>query len=197
MAILSAMINILSCYSPEVLEQDSDAGFENAAARLISKVRTIAAASYKASVGERMIYPRPDYSYCENFLHMMFSQPNDPYVMDADVVQALNLILLLHADHEQKLLDLDRPHGRQQRGRTSVRKLRRGGLCPLGAAARRGERRGASNQLQTDSRSPALTSPITSTTSRRTRASSSASATACTKTTTPAPASSRSPPTPC
>jgi citrate synthase len=100
MAILSAMINSLSSHEPQG-EITDDAGVEQAAARLMSRVRTIAAASYKASVGEPLIYPRPDYKYCENFLHMMFSQPFRDHVPTADAARTLNLFLLLQADHEQ------------------------------------------------------------------------------------------------
>jgi citrate synthase len=101
MAILSAMINAVSCYHPSIMEMESEATFELAAARLLAKVRTIAAAAYKTSIGERIMYPRPDMTYCANFLHMMFSRPYDEIVPDEDLVKALNVILILHADHEQ------------------------------------------------------------------------------------------------
>ena len=100
MAILSAMINALSSHEPQG-EITDDAGVEQAAAHLISKIRTIAAVSYKASMGEPLMYPRYDYEYCENFLHMMFSLPFKEYVPTPEVTRALNLFLLLHADHEQ------------------------------------------------------------------------------------------------
>jgi len=83
------------------LQPEDDARFMDSAARLMSKVRTIAAASYKKSVGQPMNYPRPDLPYVSNFLHMMFSRPNKPYEPDPDAVRALDLILTLHADHEQ------------------------------------------------------------------------------------------------
>ena len=101
MAILSAMINACSCYHPDIILMEDETTFESAAARLMSKVRTIAAASYKTSVGRPMMYPNPGLRYCSNFLHMMFSLPNQPYELDQDVVTALNQILILHADHEQ------------------------------------------------------------------------------------------------
>lgn len=101
MAILSAMINAMSCYEPGIMEIEDDTILERAAARLISKVRTIAAASYKMSVGQPLVYPRPDYKYCENFLHMMFSIPYSDYEPTPEVARALNLFLILHADHEQ------------------------------------------------------------------------------------------------
>jgi citrate synthase len=81
--------------------QEDLANFEEAAAIAISKVRTIAAMSYRKSRGLPYIYPRRSLPYCENFLHMMFSQPYEDYVPTPEVAQALNLFLLLHADHEQ------------------------------------------------------------------------------------------------
>ena len=101
MAILSAMINSLSCYHPDVLEMEDPTRLEAAAARLISKVRTIAAAAYCASIGKPLVYPNPNYDYVRNFMHMMFSIPHKNYEAPPEVVQAINLFLLLHADHEQ------------------------------------------------------------------------------------------------
>jgi citrate synthase len=101
MAILSAMINAVSCYHPDILEMESDATMVSAAARLVSKVRTIAAAAYKASIGRPIIYPNPDYSYCHNFLHMMFSLPYKVHEPPEEAVRALELFFILHADHEQ------------------------------------------------------------------------------------------------
>lgn len=101
MAILSAMINAMSCYEPRIMEIEDETTLEEAAARLISKVRTIAAASYKMSIGQPLVYPHPEYKYCENFLHMMFSIPYQEYVPTPEVARALNLFLILHADHEQ------------------------------------------------------------------------------------------------
>ena len=99
MAILSAMINTLSVHEPN--PEDGEIIVEEAAARLMSKVRTIAAASYKSSIGEPIVYPRYDYKYVQNFLHMMFSVPYREYEPTPEVSRALNLFLLLHADHEQ------------------------------------------------------------------------------------------------
>jgi len=101
MAILSAMINTLSAHDAGAIEIENDADMEHAAAVLISKVRTIAAASYKASIGEPLVYPRYDLKYAENFLHMMFSVPHQGYEASPQVAEALNLFLMLHADHEQ------------------------------------------------------------------------------------------------
>jgi len=101
MAILSAMINALSCFYPELFELEDEKLFQLAAARLISKVRTIAAFAYRRSKGQPYIYPDPALRYVPNFLHMMFSQPYSQYVCPEIVRDALNLILILHADHEQ------------------------------------------------------------------------------------------------
>jgi citrate synthase len=101
MAILSSMINASGCFHPELLETEAVDDFEYQAARLISQVRTIAAFSYRKSRGLPAIYPNPAYKYTANFLHMMFSHPSRDYDLQPEVVQALDLIFLLHADHEQ------------------------------------------------------------------------------------------------
>ena len=101
MAILSAMINACSCYHPDLMEMEDEHTFDAAAARLLAKVRTIAAFAYKTSMGEPTIYPSPDYRYCENFLHMMFSQPYKQFEPPREMVDALNLLFILHAEHEQ------------------------------------------------------------------------------------------------
>ncbi len=101
MAMLSAMINTLACFQQQFLKIEDEEQFEDAAARLISKVRTIAAFAYRRSAGLPYIYPHPKLRYVANFLHMMFAMPYQDYEVDDDVANALNLILLLHADHEQ------------------------------------------------------------------------------------------------
>lgn len=102
MAILSAMVGSLSAYYPNVTDGNvTNNEMDEHYVRLLSKVRTIAAASYKKSIGQPIIYPRNDLSYCANFLHMMFAVPAEPYKIDEDVVKALNLLLIVHADHEQ------------------------------------------------------------------------------------------------
>jgi len=101
MAVLSAMINTIHCYQPDFSDIHDEQSFEEAAAMLMAKVRTVAAASYKTSIGHPIMYPKPELSYCANFLHMMFSIPNKRFEPDPDVVKALSLILILHADHEQ------------------------------------------------------------------------------------------------
>jgi citrate synthase len=101
MAILSAMINALGCFQPEIMQPEEDEHFMRSAARLMSKVRTIAAASYRKSIGRPVNYPRTELRYTANFLHMMFSLPHKLYQPDEVVVRALDQLLLLHADHEQ------------------------------------------------------------------------------------------------
>jgi citrate synthase len=101
MAILSAMINASSCFHPGLLTDRMRNNFVVQAARLLSKVRTIAAFSYRKSRGLPAIYPKPDLKYTANFLHMMFSLPYQDCELKPEVVKALDLIFLLHADHEQ------------------------------------------------------------------------------------------------
>jgi citrate synthase len=101
MAILSSMINAAGCYYPELLAPQESQDFATETAFILSQVRTIAAFAYRKSRGLPMIYPKPEYKYTANFLHMMFSKPNSDYELKAEVVGALDLILVLHADHEQ------------------------------------------------------------------------------------------------
>ncbi len=100
MAILSSMVNSLCSFYPEMTENPYE-NIDKMAARLLSKVRTIAAFSYKKSLGQPLVYPRHDLSYCANFLNMMFDSPVRPYEIRDEVVAALNKLLILHADHEQ------------------------------------------------------------------------------------------------
>ncbi|MDR0284060.1 MAG: citrate synthase [Propionibacteriaceae bacterium] len=101
MSIMSAMINALQTYDLPGMVIDDEDQFERVSGALISKVRTIAAAAYKSSIGEPITYPRYNLKYVENFLHMMFSRPFRDYVVTAEASAALNLFLILHADHEQ------------------------------------------------------------------------------------------------
>src|SRR5206468_3853289 len=101
MAILSSMINATSCFYPELLGPQMRDNFQLEAARLLSQVRTIAAFSYRKSRGLPIIYPKPTLKYTANFLHMMFSEPYQDYTLNPEAVHALDLIFLLHADHEQ------------------------------------------------------------------------------------------------
>lgn len=102
MAVLSAMLNVLACYNTEMLTTATEGpAFETPAAEIISKVRAIAAWAFRTSQGRPFMPPRPDLSYSANFLHMMFSQTFNPYEVHPDVERALDLFLILHADHEQ------------------------------------------------------------------------------------------------
>jgi citrate synthase len=102
MAILSAMVCSLSVYHPTLLEPDQTEQEKNETiTRLMSKVRVLAAFAYRRSVGLPFVYPKHDYDYLENFLYMMFSNPAEPYEVDPIVKKALNLLFILHADHEQ------------------------------------------------------------------------------------------------
>jgi len=100
MSILSVMVNSLINYYPE-MSDDPMNDIDITSTRLLSKIRTIAAFSYKKSIGHPLIYPRNDLSYCGNFLNMMFDKPVKPYFVKPEVVAALNKLLILHADHEQ------------------------------------------------------------------------------------------------
>jgi citrate synthase len=98
MAILSSMVASLSAYYPNTtMDEDVELNI----IRLLAKAKTIAAFSYKKSIGQPFIYPRNDLTYTQNFLHMMFAVPAEPYAVPAVLDDALNLLLILHADHEQ------------------------------------------------------------------------------------------------
>lgn len=99
MGILSSMVNALRSFYPEL--QTLEEEINMTVTRLLSKVRTLAAMSYKISRGHKVVYPRPDLAYCANFLNMMFDSPVRPYEIDEDVVKALRIFWILHADHEQ------------------------------------------------------------------------------------------------
>lgn len=99
MAVLSAMVTSLSAYYPDSM--DRNAPMDLHIARLLSKVRTIAAFSYKKSVGHPIMYPKNSLRYCANFLHMMFAVPSEDYEVSPVLEKALNQLLILHADHEQ------------------------------------------------------------------------------------------------
>ncbi|MFW5997140.1 MAG: citrate synthase, partial [Lentisphaeria bacterium] len=101
MAILSAMVVSLSSFYPELSETTREEEIDVSTTRLLSKLRTIAAFSYKKSIGEPFVYPKHNLKYCANFLNMMFDSPVSPYEVKPEVVNALNAILILHADHEQ------------------------------------------------------------------------------------------------
>lgn len=99
MGILSSMVNALRSFYPVLSTVEEEINIT--VTRLLSKVRTLAAMSYKISRGHKVVYPRPDLSYCANFLNMMFDSPVNPYGIDEDIVRALSVFWILHADHEQ------------------------------------------------------------------------------------------------
>ena len=101
MHILSTMINALAAFYPNVDLKSMADDIDVSCARLISIVRTMAAFAYKKSIGEPVVYPRHDLSYCANFLNMMFDSPVAPYQIHPEAVRILNILFILHADHEQ------------------------------------------------------------------------------------------------
>jgi citrate synthase len=102
MAILSAMVCSLSVYHPELLQPDQGAGEKDETmAHLLSKVRVLAAFAYKRSVGEAFVYTKPELDYISNFMHMMFTTPVKLHQTDEVIRKALDVLMILHADHEQ------------------------------------------------------------------------------------------------
>ena len=101
MAILVAVVGALSAFYHDSLDIHDPRHQEISAHRLIAKLPTIAAAAYKYSQGQPFIYPRNELCYSENFLHMMFATPAEPYEVDPLHAQILDLLFILHADHEQ------------------------------------------------------------------------------------------------
>lgn len=101
MHILSTMINAMAAFYPDVDLKSLDEDINQSCARVISIVRTLAAFAYKRSIGEPIVYPRHDLSYCANFLNMMFDSPVKPYQIRPEAVRLLNVLFIIHADHEQ------------------------------------------------------------------------------------------------
>ena len=101
MGILSSMVNALRAFYPEIPERSEEEEVNITVTRLLSKVRTMAAMSYKIFRGHKVIYPKQELPYAANFLNMMFDSPVKRYEIDPDVVKALNVFWILHADHEQ------------------------------------------------------------------------------------------------
>lgn len=100
MAILSSVVSSLSTFYQHE-DFDEATIFDRTAIRLIAKLPTITAYAYKKSIGQPFIYPDNRLSYCENLLYMMFSTPSEKYDIDPELVKVMNLLLILHADHEQ------------------------------------------------------------------------------------------------
>lgn len=101
MGILSSVVGALSTFYQDSMDVNDPDQVEISTNRLIAKLPTIAAYSYKKSMGHPFVYPKNSLEYCDNFLHMMFSTPAGEYLSDPDFVEALNLLLIVHADHEQ------------------------------------------------------------------------------------------------
>ncbi|MDZ4850505.1 MAG: citrate synthase [Pirellulaceae bacterium] len=101
MAILSSVVGALSTFYQDALNPHDPDQVTVSIHRLLAKLPTIAAYSYKKSYGQPFIYPKNSFNYCENFLNMMFAVPSEEYTPDPDFVRALNLLLIVHADHEQ------------------------------------------------------------------------------------------------
>jgi citrate synthase len=99
MGILSSMVNALRSFYPELDTVEEEINITMT--RLLAKVRTMAAMSYKISKGHEIVFPRSDLTYCENFLNMMFDTPVKPYELKREAVNALRVFWILHADHEQ------------------------------------------------------------------------------------------------
>jgi len=101
MAILSSVVGALSTFYQDSLNPRDEEQVEISIHRLLAKLPTIAAFAYKKSIGQPFIYPDNSLTYCANFLRMMFAVPSEPYEPDPDFIDALNLLLIVHADHEQ------------------------------------------------------------------------------------------------
>lgn len=101
MAILASVVGAMSAFYQDSLDPQNPRHVEVAIHRLLAKLPTIAAYSYKKSVGQPFMYPQNDLSYCGNFLRMMFATPCEDYQIDPDYVRALDMLFIVHADHEQ------------------------------------------------------------------------------------------------
>lgn len=101
MAMLSAVVGSMSAYYHNEMDATNPAHRDIFAHRILAKLPTIAAAAYKLNVGQPFMYPRNDLNYSENLLHMLFAVPAEPYQIDPVAAEALDLLFILHADHEQ------------------------------------------------------------------------------------------------
>ncbi|MCZ6835333.1 MAG: citrate synthase [Planctomycetota bacterium] len=100
MAVCSAVVGALSAFYPEFTDPD-DTEADGGIIRLLAKLPTIAACSYKHSIGQPIMYPMNNLEYTQNFMQMMFATPCEDYEIDESVSRALEILLILHADHEQ------------------------------------------------------------------------------------------------
>ena len=101
MAMLSAVVGSMSAYYHSEMDASNPTHRDIFANRILAKLPTIAAAAYKLNIGQPFIYPRNDLGYTENLLHMLFAVPAEPYEIDEVAAEALDLLFILHADHEQ------------------------------------------------------------------------------------------------
>jgi len=101
MAMLSAVVGSMSAYYHEEMDAANPQHRDIFAHRILAKLPTIAAAAHKLNIGQPFMYPRNDLNYCENLLHMLFAVPAEPYEIDPIAAEALDLLFILHADHEQ------------------------------------------------------------------------------------------------
>ena len=101
MAVMVGVVGALSAFYHDSSDIEDPYQRMVASYRLIAKMPTIAAMAFKFSIGQPFIYPRNDLNYAENFLHMMFAVPCEPYQVNPILAKAMDLILILHADHEQ------------------------------------------------------------------------------------------------
>jgi citrate synthase len=101
MAILASVVGAMATFYQDALDPHDPEQVDRSIIRLLAKLPTIAAFAYKKSIGHPFQYPKNKLSYCENFLQMMFGVPSEEFEVDKDFVDALNLLLIVHADHEQ------------------------------------------------------------------------------------------------
>eukprot|EP00494_Astrolonche_serrata_P033282 UN33551 len=101
MSIMSSVVSALSSFFHDKLDISQAEDRMLCVYRLIAKMPTLAAYSYKTAIGEPIIYPQKKLSYAENFLHMMFATRSEPYKVNPVVAKAMDKFLMLHADHEQ------------------------------------------------------------------------------------------------
>jgi citrate synthase len=101
MGILTSATAALSTFYQDAHDVYDADDVEISTYRLLAKLPTVAAFAYKRSIGQPYVYPLNDLGYAENFLHMMFAVPSEPYAVDKETADALNLLFILHADHEQ------------------------------------------------------------------------------------------------
>ena len=101
MGVMSSVVNAMSAFYKDSLDPRDDKQVHECIRRLLGKFPTLAAYVYKKSIGKPLIYPQNRLNYCENLINMMFALPSEEYEIDPDFVKAINLLLIVHADHEQ------------------------------------------------------------------------------------------------